>query len=169
MVRVTTIPFARKFTMPSDEELQRLFQMVIAAYPQLDTRWGHEAEVFRSFKHAFLAINHLGRSDAPESKHAHSLPWWCGLVQENLASAGIDADIRIPTFATAVLASADIAHTISARFPHDTAYGLCYGGVGRPATDAWKRVLESGQLLPPVAPPASKNFPPPPVEIRIFG
>jgi len=51
----------------------------------------------------------------------------------------------------------------------DLSFGLDIGGARLSASTAWRQVLETGQVLAPVALPATRNYPVPPVDIRVVG
>lgn len=135
---VTVLAPVSHFTMPSPAELLKLADIVRAHYPNF---------VFTdsAFASAFRALGYLRRTDAPDRKHYAS--HWCEECEIILRSWSDGADIGA-AFLPAVLAHFDIP------FSDWTADGVCLevgldSYTGRPATDAWKRVL-SGELPRPV-------------------
>jgi hypothetical protein len=147
------------FVMPTDDELAKLHATVARRYPQL-------ASSAPGFKAAFTAIGFLGRYDRPETKHYPA--WWIDHLESWCRAEDIPGDISLAAFVGAVLSHGDIPYAPLDRFPFDLSFGLAIGGAGRRATDAWRKVLVTGQLLPPTAPlrSVSENYPVPPVEVR---
>ena len=92
-----------------------------------------------------------------EVSHKHAMSYWVDEANNWLA----DQDIEGITggYLAAVLSHGDIAYV-----PANPALGVVWTiGVspyrGRAATDRWKRVLETGVLLPPTLPPAMRRHP----------
>ena len=78
--------------------------------------------------------------------------WWLDYCKQLLDAADICvASLTLKPWCAALLAHGDVAHTITDRYPYDLSFGLTYEGAGRPATAAWRRVLETGRLLPSTA------------------
>ena len=97
---------------------------------------------------------------------------WGKRVQLNqlLHKAGHSADISGGMFTLAVLASGDIVHSVTDRYPHDVSFGLTIG-TSRMATDQWKTVLQTGRTLGPTQTPVLREnfFPVPVVKITVDG
>ena len=145
-----------RFQMPTDEQLRQLDAIVVRAYPKLGLppdAIGEEVEQrARAFRNAFLAIGYLGRRDEPETKNAHSLAWWLGHIKDWLNESELPADLTQSSFVAACVAHGDVPFFPLDRYPYDTSLGLMIGYAGRRATDAWRKVLTSGQPPAPVKP-----------------
>ena len=145
-----------RFQMPTDEQLRQLDEIVARAYPKLGLprdAIGEEIEQrAHTFKNAFLAVGYLGRRDAPETKNAHALSWWLGYIKDWLAESDVCGDVTQAAFVAACVAHGDVPFFPLDRYPYDISLGLMIGYAGRRATDAWRKVLESGQPPAPVKP-----------------
>jgi hypothetical protein len=140
----------QSFVMPDNVDLRRLYFLVTRLFPQLGpARDRNEAEELRLFGLAFQRIAHLGRNDKLDTQHAVS--WWCDESTQWLKSQNVNL-IRLlpPDFAIAMLAHGDINYAPMDNFPHGFAVGLNAGLWGRPATDAWHKLLETRAVRPPV-------------------
>jgi hypothetical protein len=163
-----------KFVMPTDVELRTLAAIVAAKYPKIANAEGlifrgdaeqNEAEYFKQFKASFIALGALGRAEAPIWKR--SVVVWMDSARDFLRNSGVHAEISFNPFYAAAIAQGDLPHSDTAEDGGCAALGLKEHG-GRRATDAWRRVLSTGQLLAAVPfRPASRNYPAPPVQLRI--
>jgi hypothetical protein len=140
---------APSFLMPDMVDLRRLFHLVVMAYPQLAPQRDREPEeALKYFGHAFFRIGSLGRVDKLETKYAVS--WWADEATSSLKDRGVNL-IRILSvdFTIAAIAHYDVGYGPIDNFPHGCAFGLNPGRWGRPATDAWRRLLETRTVRPP--------------------
>jgi hypothetical protein len=155
------------FVMPNDDELNRLQEIVCRKYPQLGDTGGpafygskeeRRADWFKQFNAAFLALGNMHRTKTPDHKRYAS--HWTEEAEIWLRSHGKPAPtLRFGPFVAAVLAHGDIRYSGLFVDGHVLELGLnTY--VGRAASDAWKKVLETQKLLPmslahlPMAPPS---------------
>jgi hypothetical protein len=136
--------------LPTEAEYRRILSAVRDAYPQLRPRSNprfadqDEAGFFREFCAAFERVSHLRRTENVDSKHA--LSWWVDETNRWLhGSQQIDGI----AFLAAVIGAGDVSFVQRDEYGNAWAFGLATFG-GRPATEAWRRVLK-GQLLTPVA------------------
>lgn len=146
------------FARPTEKELRRLADIVIARYPKLGPRKslrgsldGEFDDDFRNgFAWSFERLGYVGRTERPDTKR-YADYWlddtkaWLALHRPNHCG-NIGAG-----FLAAVLAHRDIPY-----IPGDLSRGVVWSlGLtlhgGKLASDAWKRVL-AGELLPPTAP-----------------
>jgi hypothetical protein len=154
-VTITHMPDQNpSFVMPSDDELRRLHEIVIACYPQLATHLQPPGEAFDGFCSAFLRIGHLGR-DKLNDKLA--LVTWIDDAALWLRDNQVyPSRVTVRDFVCAVLAHGDIDHISVERFPFEcSAFGLRRDSTGRPATDGWRGVLATRGLRDPVPPTRS--------------
>ena len=139
-----------QFDPPDSVDLRRLFYLVTNVYPQLAPRGRDEGEAIKYFGYAFHRVGSLGRTDKLESKYA--LSWWADEATWWLKDRGVNL-IRLSQvdFVIAVVAHNDIDHLPLDRFPFDcSSFSLNAGRWGRPATDAWRKLLESRTVRSPV-------------------
>jgi hypothetical protein len=151
MVRIIYAEANPAFQMASDNELKQLQRIVLAKHPQLRPEPGCEDVYHAAFKRSFWALGQLGRREEPETKNAHSVMWWLEHCRELLDAANNYGDIELRPWVAALAAHGDVPYSRLDRFPYDLAFGLHYGGAGRAASDAWRHVIASGQLLAPTA------------------
>jgi hypothetical protein len=152
-VRIIELLHERNDGMPTLREMERLFTIVKphSPWPQALNDRFDEHRPFRAFSSAFRWAMNVGRTERPNGKVA--LSFWadtCRLWLRSRNSVGSDLDAN--GLVLAVLACGDIAYT-----PADPVRGWTwelglveYGG--RPASEAWRGVLNSGAILPPSAP-----------------
>lgn len=131
------------FVVPTTDELQRLYEIVMAGYPQLAPRGQQTNEGFDGFRRAFIRIGHLGRDKLNDK---YDLLSWVGDAAIWLRDHQINPTTVTPCdFVCAVLAHGDVEHAPLVRYPFDcSAFGLRRGRTGRPATDGWKALLTTG-------------------------
>jgi hypothetical protein len=140
------------FVMPSGDDLRKLYEIVLARYPQLVSRSQQTDEAFHGFSRAFLRIGHLGRDKLNDK---YMLSWWVDdarhwLNEQQIVPSALTGN----DFICAVVSHGDVDYVPLDRFPHDcSAFGLRRDSSGRPATDGWRAVLASGRLREPVPPP----------------
>jgi len=140
MVRETQ---TSRFVMPSADELRTLARFVRARFPAFGPHARQsEDDYAREFAAAFRALAYLNRIETPDRKKA--LSYWIDVCRGWLRARNMD-DVSITT---APFMAAVIAHDIP--WSTDRSLGLAEG-VGRPCTNAWLRVLETGELREPIA------------------
>ena len=146
-VSITNPPPGFHFVMPTDDELDRLRAIAIAAYPSLEYRLGRldrfGPSPFESFKAAFEGIGRLGRT--PEPADGISLDFYIGLINHELK---ISTELTGQAFLAAMLAHGDIPFRPlgQSQFGHLPTFGLArHVNTGRPATgEGWRAVLAAG-------------------------
>jgi hypothetical protein len=164
-VRITTIADAERFSLPDDADMRKLCDVANRRLPALGVRPGaDEEEFFRSFCAAFRYLGNVGRAAEINKKLGHS--WWAGACGRWLVDHGIRVSVNGPAFIAAVVAHGDIGYVVA-----DPAVGAVwefalesYGG--RPASDAWRKVLR-GEFLKPRQPSGLPTQSP--AEVRYFG
>jgi hypothetical protein len=136
--------------MPSLAEMRRLFSIVRQRVPEQKS---HDPDAaFRGFCCAFRFVSNCGRVAAPNGKV--SISWWMeGMTAWLRERNAMTIDVSGSSFIAAVVASGDVLFV-----PHNSTLGYTWefslvapGHGGKPASDAWKRVLE-GSLLAPSQP-----------------
>jgi len=133
----------RRVTLPTSEEFEKLLAIVTARWPQLQRSDGAEFVV------AFHRLALLGRRQKLDTERG--LSFWCDDVRlwQHQQQVAPNVFVAGAPFTAAVLAQADVAHTMSDNFPCDLSFGLQFAGGGRPSSDCWRSVLETGRLLEP--------------------
>ena len=161
-------PPVSTFVMPSSDELKRLREIVLRKFPKLapDTtdRWSqnNEADFARQFDAAFRAVGMMSRTEKPDKKHFPS--YFISHAEDSLRALGAYADIG-PAFLPACLAWGDVPISDWRIDGVVLELGLNIFRIGRPPTDAWRRVLATGNTIAVIAPPSSRNYPTPGVRI----
>jgi hypothetical protein len=166
-VRILQLNDERSDGLPNLKEMQRLFAIVKPHSPwpsALADRFDPDRP-FRAFGSAFRWAANMRRIPQPDSKRA--LSYWADgcrlwLRERNCVASDLDANALV----LAILAQGDVAYT-----PADPTRGwvwelALHEHVGRKASDAWRKVLETGNILAP-SQPARRDAPPSPV--RIYG
>jgi hypothetical protein len=151
--------------LPNLAELKKLHSAVRNLVPETKS---HDPDAgFRGFCGAYRFVSNCGRIAVPNAKV--SLTWWCDVMVDWLRQrSAMTLDITGASFIAAVLASGDILYV-----PHDSNLGHVWEfgiappghGGGKPASDAWKRVLEGSVLAP--SRPSLRMAPPSPA--RVYG
>jgi hypothetical protein len=161
-----------KFVMPNDDELGRLRAIVCAKVPRLAVADGliwrgdkedNDAEHFKQFTAAFQALGAMHRTEMPDRKHY--LHHWTDHCETWLKGSGESTDLSFAPFVCACLAHGDVAYSGLFVDGEVLELGLNAYGIGRPAGDAWRRVLETGELLLP-SPPAMRLAPASPSRVH---
>jgi hypothetical protein len=156
------------FIMPSSTELKQLLSIVLRKFPQLapdmTDRWSqnNEADFARKFAAAFKAIGQMHRTEKPDRKRYAS--YFVDHAEDLLRAQGASAEIG-PAFLPACLAHGDVPISDWRIDGVALELGLNIYRIGRPATDAWKRVLATGNTIALIAPPSTRNYPTPGVRI----
>ena len=155
------------------DKLRRLRAIVCAKVPRLAVAdgliWrgspeGNEVEYFNQFTAAFKAVGALHRTEAPDRKHYFH--YWLDHCQAWLKGSGESTDLSFAPFVCACLAHGDVAYSGLFVDGEVLELGLYAYGIGRPAGDAWRRVLETGEILLP-SPPATRLAPASPSRVHI--
>jgi hypothetical protein len=158
------------FVMPSSTELTQLLAIVLRKFPRLapdmTDRWADNNEVkfSRQFAAAFRAVGMMHRSEKPDKKRYPS--YFVDHGEDLLRSLGPHAEIG-PAFTVACLAHGDVPISDWRLDAVVLEFGLNIYNIGRPATDAWRKVLATGCTIPLIAPPSSRNYPTPGVRINV--
>jgi hypothetical protein len=156
------------FVMPSSSELKQLCDIVLRKFPRLapdmSDRWADNNEVkfAKQFAAAFRAVGMMHRADKPDKKHYVS--YFIDHGDDLLRALGPSAEIG-PAFLPACLAHGDVPISDWRLDGVVLEIGLNIFRIGRPATDAWRRVLSTGNTIALIAPPSSRNYPTPNVRI----
>jgi hypothetical protein len=153
--------------LPDLKQTQRLFSIVKPHSPwpsALADRFDSDRP-FRAFGSAFRWAANMRRVPQPDSKRA--LSYWCDgcrlwLRERNCVASDLDANALV----LAILAQGDVAYT-SADPQMGWVWELALNEyVGGRASGAWRKVLETGAVLPPSAPARRV---PPMANVRIVG
>ena len=134
----------RRVSEPSSAEFDQLRGRVLSRWHQL-----HQGESFDSeFEAAFIYLLHVGRTDRLDMLRA--VTWHCDTAITWLRDHQRSAPVSLgpAAFTSAIIAHADILHTMSERFPFDLSFGIMVGG-GRHSNNRWRE----GRLSDPVPSP----------------
>ena len=140
-----------RFVMPSADELRTLAKFVRARHPAFGPHERQDEQDYeREFAAAFRALGYLNCTAAPDTKKA--LSYWIDGARVWLRARNLDERMTAAPLMAAAIAHGDIA------WSSDRSLGLAEG-VGKPCTNRWHGVLQTGEMLPPVpvpnaAPPA---------------
>ena len=168
-MRITVKTRNRKFVMPNQQELDRLYD-IATAHPKLKPprdAVGQEIEDRRrAFGFAFIGLGHaVGRAEKKVDT-SRAASWWIDLLRQWFTEEGTSVEITLVPFVAAALAHGDILYHPINRLPYDLAFGLEIG-TQHPARDAWRGVLARRAVLPPTSPMTSR-----PLEVeqlQVFG
>jgi hypothetical protein len=148
-VRVFQFVEPSNFVRPTEKELTRLYDIVLAKYPQLASRarpasrWAADEarEYFEGFVWSFERLGFIGRTAMPDTKK-HYVNFWVTETQDwlRLHRPAHRGNIGAG-FLAAVVAHGDIPFIVG-----NSAQGIVWSvGLttfgGAKATDAWRRVL----------------------------
>jgi hypothetical protein len=167
-VRISTL-LTERTDLPNLKEMERLFEIVKrhAPWPQaMRGRFSDEGQPFRSFCSAFRWIMNKGRVEHPNNKI--DLSYWIDEARVWLRSRNsLASDLDANGLVLAALACGDVAYVVGdGRLGTVWELSLAQHG-GRPASpDAWKRVLLTGEILPPSPPARSVTVVP--SNVRIY-
>jgi hypothetical protein len=163
-VRIVELNTERTSGMPNLAQMQKLYDVVRRRLPEQKS---HDPDrPFRGFCAAHRYISNCGRIAAPNNKYA--LGWWLDDMTQWLRQRGaMTIDITGSSFIAAVYASGDVLFV-----PHNGDLGHTWefslmppNHGGKPATDAWKLVLNGSVLAP--SQPAQRFAPLSPA--RVYG
>ena len=151
-----------KFVMPNDDELGRLRAIVTAKIPRLALADGL---ISRGDKKTTLSISgsSLRRSGLSERcirknrmpDRKHYLHHWTDHCETWLKTFGQWIDLSFAPLSARAWAHGDVAYSGLFVDGEVLELGLNAYGIGRPAGDAWRRVLETGEIVLP-SPPAMR-------------
>src|SRR5262252_1074898 len=136
-----------RIELPNEAQLHQLAKIVTTRYPQLgpDTsghpRW-HDmniAEWDSGFRAAFRRVACLNRTD--EFNVKRDIRYFADEAMDYLRAQGMPTDIRWPCYLAAVIAAGDVPFSIEGPY-----VGLRFDGIGRPATAAWRDILQGRAL-----------------------
>ena len=173
-VRVTTSVPQSTLIMPSDEQLHKLLDIVLASYPRLapaielsfmqrltlrnaskeladqikpDVK-GIEAGFFKNFRACFVSIGGMKLMEEPDRRHyvSHHVE----VARAWLRSFNINVEISTEAFIAAALAHG-VPYTDGNVDGNVWELGLS-AYVGRSVVDGWKQILDSGRLRPAFGP-----------------
>jgi hypothetical protein len=159
--RVFHIAPVSNFVMPSSSDLAQLLSIVLRKFPKLapDTtdRWAdnNEAKFAKQFEAAFRAIAMMHRTEKPDKKRY--VQYFIDHGEDLLRALGPHAEIG-PAFTVACLAHGDVPISDWRIDGVVLEFGLNIYRIGRPATDAWRKVLSTGRTIELTAPPSSRNY-----------
>jgi hypothetical protein len=181
--RGTTVlypPADMTLVMPLEDEMHRLMDIALMAYPSLGpkielsllqrlTRRNHPgladetvpdvaaitADYFREFKAAFIAIGSMKRMDGPDRRHYVS--FHAEAAQSWLRSHNMFFDISTPAFIAAALAHGDVAYTDGTVDGQLWELGISVY-IGAVAKDSWRGVIKTGKLRPAAAIPSNRRM-----------
>lgn len=151
MVRITTLPPATGFIMPTLEDLSSLRKIVLAVHHAwLGDGEGSELNQERAFRRAFFAVGRMFRRREPRrDRYFHS---FVASANDRLSENG-GGSIDGRDFMLAALAHCDVVWQ-----KPDASNGVLaeiglYEYSGLPCTNAWRRLLSGeANLLAPVVP-----------------
>jgi hypothetical protein len=152
---------------PNLAELKKLFSIVRHRVPERKT---HDAD--QSNRDPAVSARRRGRNLRQSDTRRETLgkPWWIeGMTDWLRARNAMTRDVDGASFVAATMASGDILFV-----PHDSTMGYVWEfaivppghGGGKPASDAWRTVLSTGNVLPPSAPARRVAAP---SQVRIYG
>lgn len=143
MTTFTVMRHRGGYERPSDDEMQKLFDLVLTHRPEL-----REGASFAEFPRAMLAVAHLGRTNSVVTSQYFS--HWIEVANTMLAGAGL-APVGGSSLLAAIIGHGDVAYRLSDRFAgQPLECGLTEYG-GRRCGNAWRDVLSGrAMLLKPV-------------------
>ena len=127
---------------PTDDDLIKLALVVLRKYPHFEPDENRAAEFWNDYRRSFEALSRVMRADKPDP--SKSVGWWIDEFCELLGGT-----VRTNAFLTAALAAGDISYVPGNQSNISWELGLKIGGVGRRPSDAWRKVIETGELLRP--------------------
>jgi hypothetical protein len=160
--------------MPSADELDSLYKIVVAAHPDLNleretTRFEYEHNHRDEFKRAFFAIGCMGRLNEPDGdRYFHAV---ADDVNRVLSARRL-SDVGGNAILCAILAWGDVQHRpADAAFGQLTEVAIAKINQGTPARPVWRDILVGkanvvAPLPPRSAHASSSTYPIPRVRIR---
>jgi hypothetical protein len=154
-VQITGAPL-RRMPLPTDEEYERLLDLVLTRWPELRPR--SDQTFGAQFYFAFLRLQHLGRRDRLDMERSPS--WWADDARNWLREHQLGGRVLVSAAAFTAAAIADgVGHTAPDNFPCDMSFALQFGGGGRASSHGWRQILATGSLPKPMSLPY-------PIEVR---
>jgi hypothetical protein len=144
--------------MPTAVELLQLQERITRNYPFLTPkahgRFADEmlSEYAMEFRCAFFALGFIHRSEELDRKCYPARLDACGDLLR--VKGGGTTSVPLQPFTAALIAHGDIPYMALDYFPHDLSFGLRLDSLGIVASNHWRHVLASGEILPPVQQPA---------------
>jgi hypothetical protein len=140
----TTLAYLQNaVVLPTADELRRLEEIVLRAYPKL--RAGGDSNNFRA---AFHRLTYARRAEQLDTKR--SLDFWLGQCEDWLtAQSYYPSRPATPSFVAAAIAMGDIAFTDPSQFP-SMKLGITALPQFEPLPGRWREVLASNQAPVPV-------------------
>ena len=145
--RITTVIEVSRIKMPGQLERKRIREIVCDLYPKLRPADLDDSRFAWEFDTAFDRIACLGRTD--ETNRKYPLSWWIDEAMEWARLRNRTGDLRGAAFLVAVIGAGDVKFMQSDNNGNVWELGLSPYSGGRPATEAWRKVLK-GELLAPV-------------------
>jgi hypothetical protein len=140
--------------LPNDQQMCQLAEIVLAKYPKLgpdtsNARWRdmNVEEFHRGFCASFRRIASLNRTDEFNTKRG--IRHFVDEAEDWYRAQGQPTDIRWPCYLAAAIAAGDVPFVLDG----GPFVGLRLDGIGRPATAAWRDILQGRALRAPSPPP----------------
>jgi hypothetical protein len=165
-VRVS-YPRTCSIAQPTVEEFRKLLRIVKAAHPKLVPDFADRStaiEFGNGFVGSFEIISNLRRTAALDKRSGDH---WTLQASRMLDAVGSRTDVSIAAFWAAVCAAGDINYSVG-EYASGYRVGLSYHEGAPASADAWRRVIETGQVRPAI------HFDPQPrvarqSDVRIYG
>jgi hypothetical protein len=138
--------------IPTDAEHRRILAAVLRVYPRFkpesNSRWAEQdaEDFFQQYCVAFERIAHLRRIDKPDERRYVS--FWASDAEDWYRARGKPTTVGVAAFLAAAIGAGDLNFICGDAHGNSWTLGLATFS-GRPATEAWRRVLE-GKLLSPL-------------------
>jgi hypothetical protein len=162
-----TFPRTCSIAQPTVEEFRKLLRIVKAAHPKLVPDFADRStaiEFGNGFVGSFEIISNLRRTAALDKRSGDH---WTLQASRMLDAVGSRTDVSIAAFWAAVCAAGDINYSVG-EYASGYRVGLSYHEGAPASADAWRRVIETGQVRPAI------HFDPQPrvarqSDVRIYG
>ncbi len=149
------------FAVPSAEQLARLQDIVLTAYPCLKPT-SAQIDGFDSFLASFAAISMMPRTKDGGLNLKYDRMTYIQRAETICQQLQIPGDITVRGFTAAIIASGDVSFAITVdRFPSDSGYGLAdFHGVAATG-EGWMNLLNGKSVIrKPLPLPATHRGPP---------
>jgi hypothetical protein len=139
------------FAMPTDNELRELAGVVWGEVPALRPSADKREAMMAEVRVAFLAQATLPRRRDEKYDRRDGREIWLVQASAALSRAGLTSIFDTAAFMTAMLAAGDVPYCIDpTRIPCDSFWGFANGD-GKPAdSSAWRQVLRTRRIRPPL-------------------
>src|SRR3984885_5588246 len=128
---------------PTDDEHNKLLNVVFLKFPNIKPDERRAAEFWADYKRFFEVLGCAGRAEKPDG--GKYLSWWIDEFRSLLGGY-----VRGNAFLAAALAQGDLSYVAGNGANISWELGLVVGGGGRrPSGEAWRKVIETGELLRP--------------------